>query len=75
MVEFEVVKSEEQEFGRNNFLEVARKVAKTDDGQNEFISVTRGFFLADGTRRYKTSLTIPDDEEIKQFVADSIRSI
>jgi hypothetical protein len=72
MVNFETLKSEKKEFGRNNFLEVARKKAITEDGENEFISVSRGYFLPDGSERFKKSLTIPDDEDIKKFVAKSI---
>jgi hypothetical protein len=75
-VEFETVTSEKKPFGKNNFLEVARKKAKTEDGQvNEFISVSRGYFLPDGTERFKKSLTIPDDPEIKNFVAEKIKSM
>ena len=31
MVEFETIKSEEVKFGRNNFIEISRKKAKTND--------------------------------------------
>jgi hypothetical protein len=75
MVEFETIRAEKKEFGRNNFIEVARKKAKTDDGENEFISVSRGYFLPDGTERFKKSLTIPDDQAIKDFVAEKIKSL
>ncbi|MEM2870666.1 MAG: hypothetical protein QW379_09675 [Thermoplasmata archaeon] len=75
MVEFETIRSEKKEFGRNNFIEVARKKAKTDDGENEFISVSRGYFLPDGTERFKKSLTIPDDPAIKEFVAEKIKTL
>ncbi len=74
-VEFETVASEKVNFGRNNFLEIARKRAKTDDGENEFISVSRGYYLPDGSERFKKSLTIPDDEEIRSFVADKIKNM
>ena len=74
-VEFETVSSEKVNFGRNNFLEIARKRAKTDDGDNEFISVSRGYYLPDGSERFKKSLTIPDDEEIRSFVADKIKNM
>lgn len=74
-VEFETIRAEKINFGRNNFLEVARKRAKTADGSNEFISVSRGYYLPDGTERFKRSLTIPDDPEIKAFVAENIRSL
>ncbi len=73
MVEFETVKAEEVKFGKNNFIEVARKHAKSDQGENEFISVSRGFFLPDGTKRFKKSIAIPDEKEIKDFVASKIK--
>ena len=74
-VEFETIGSERRNFGRNNFLEVARKKAVTDDGVNEFISVSRGYFLPDGSPRFKKSLTIPDDDELKNFVAEMIKNL
>ena len=75
MVSFETVRAEKKQFGRNNFLEVARKKAITDEGENEFISLSRGYFLPDGTERFKKSLTIPDEEEMKNFVAEMIKSL
>ena len=74
-VEFETIKSEKVNFGRNNFLEIARKRAKTSEGTNEFISVSRGYYLPDKTERFKRSLTIPDDAEIKNFVAEKIKAL
>ncbi len=72
MVEFETIKAEKVNFGRNNFLEVARKKAIGEDGENEFISISRGYFLPDKTERFKKSLTIPDDEDIKKFIAEKV---
>ena len=74
-VQFETIKSEKVNFGRNNFLEVARKRAKTSDGTNEFISVSRGYYLPDKSKHFKRSLTIPDDPEIRAFVAEKIRTL
>lgn len=75
MVEFETLGAEKKAFGRNNFIEIARKRAKTDDGESEFISVSRGYYLPDGSERFKKSLTIPDDPEMKEFVADKIKNM
>lgn len=75
MVEFETVKAEEIKFGKNNFLEIARKKAITDEGENEFLAVSRGFFLPDGTKRFKKSLAIPDDDNIKTFIVDKIKEL
>ncbi|HKZ99672.1 MAG TPA: hypothetical protein VJ326_08805 [Thermoplasmata archaeon] len=74
-VQFETIHAEKINFGRNNFLEVARKRATTTDGTNEFISVSRGYYLPDKTERFKRSLTIPDDPDIRAFVAEKIRSL
>ena len=74
-VEFQTVKAEEVKFGKNNFLEIARKKAVTGEGENEFIAISRGFFLPDGSKRFKKSITIPDDAKIKEFVADKIKEL
>jgi len=75
-VEFQVVRAEEIKFGKNNFFEIARKKAVTAESENEFISVSRGFYLPDGTKRYKPrNISIPDDKEIKEALAKKITEI
>jgi hypothetical protein len=74
-VDFVTVSSDKISFGRNNFIEVARKKAVTEDGVNEFISISRGYYLPDGSERFKKSLTIPDEPEIKEFVINRISSM
>lgn len=73
MVTFETIKAEEIKFGKNNFLEVARKKATSEQGENEFIAISRGFFLPDGTKKFKRSIAIPDEDEIKNFIAEKIK--
>ena len=75
MVEFQKVKAEEVKFGKNNFIEIARKKAIAEEGENEFIAVSRGFFLPDGTKRFKKSLAIPDDAQIREFIASKIKEL
>jgi len=74
-VRFETIRSEKVNFGRNNFLEVARKRGTTSEGTKEFISVSRGYYLPDKTERFKRSLTFPDDPDVRAFIADKIRSL
>ncbi|NLI74537.1 MAG: hypothetical protein GX369_07195 [Euryarchaeota archaeon] len=71
-VEFETVASERIAFGKNNFLEVARKRAISEDGATEFLSISRGYTLRDGSERYKNTITIPDDEEIMEFIIEKL---
>jgi len=74
-VRFETIRAEKVNFGRNNFLEVARKQATTSEGTKQFISVSRGYYLPDKTERFKRSLPIPNDPEVRAFIADKIRSL
>lgn len=75
MVEFETIKSEEIMFGNSNFLEVARKKAKTEEGENEFISLSRGFYMLDKQKRYRKSLTIPLSKEVVDFISEKIKEM
>ena len=75
MVEFQTIKAEEVKFGKNNFLEIARKKAITEEGDNEYIAVSRGFFLPDGTKKFKKSLAIPDDKEIIDFIVSKLKEL
>lgn len=61
-------------FGKNNFLEVAMKKAITEEGVNEFISISRGHFLQDGREKFKKSISFPNDPEIKSQIIEKINS-
>jgi hypothetical protein len=82
-VEFITISAEKIDIGRNNFIEVARKRAKTNSGEeNEFISLSRGYYVVDATdgsqerrAKFKKSVTIPDDPKIKEFVIERIKSL
>jgi hypothetical protein len=72
LVEFETVRAKEVSFGKNNFIEVARKKAKTPQGENEFISISRGYHLPDGTKRWKASIALPQEKEKLEEIAELI---
>jgi hypothetical protein len=77
MVEFETISSEELKFGRNSFIEIARKKAKTEEGENEFISISKGFFLPDGTKRYSKgkNVSLPVDADLLKKLAETLTSL
>lgn len=75
MVTFETIKSEEIKFGNNKFLEIARKKAVSEEGENLFISMSSGFMTMDGQRRYKKSFTLPMNEEVVDFVVRNLKRI
>ena len=75
MVEYETLKSEEIKFSENNFIEVARKKAISETGETEFISVSRGFIMLNGQKRYQKSFTIPDSKEVVEFVSEKLKEM
>ena len=75
MTTFETIEKHETEYGANNFVQIARKVAKDDNGSTEFIAITRGYLDGQGARRYKTNLTLPTDPDILSFVASSLGKV
>ena len=75
MVEFETKEIKEIQFGNNKFLEVARKVAKTPEGENEFISISKGFIVPTGQKRFKNALGFPAEKEILDKLVEALQAI
>ena len=69
------VKAEEIEFGRNNFIEIACKKAKTEEGETEYISISRGYYLPDKTKKFKTSIALPTEKDKLKKIADLINTM
>jgi hypothetical protein len=75
MVEYETLKSEEVKFGKNNFIEIARKKAITENGENEFISFSRGYRTEDDRMKWKGSIALPCDPEIIEQISDRLKEM
>ena len=75
MVSFETIKSEEIKFGNNNFLEIAKKKAISEEGENTFLSVSRGFVTPSGEKRYRKSFTVPLDDAVIDFIAHKLKEV
>jgi len=75
-IKYEVISEETHKFGKNNFLEVARKTATPEGGEtNKFINIARGWFGPDGNKRYKNTVAIPDDADVKKFISEQLLKI
>lgn len=74
MVEFETLKSKEIKFGRNNFIEISKRKVMTPVGEKIFFAISRGFYMPDGSKRWKSSVTLPDEKERRNEIADLIKS-
>lgn len=76
MVEFKTIEAKEVKFGKNdtNFIEISRREIYTPFGKKEFIAISRGVYLADNSKRYRGSITLPDDKSKRDEIADLIKS-
>jgi len=78
---FEAVTQKTIDFGANNFLEISRNRVVSDRGTNEFISLKRGFYAINSEgepeKRYRKNknITIPDTDEVKNFVIENLKTI
>lgn len=77
MVEFITKETKEIQYGsaKNKFLEVARKTAKAETGENEFISISKGFITQTGQKRFKTALGFPAEKELIDGLIEALKSV
>lgn len=75
MVEFETITTKEIKFGKNKFLEVARKKAVSPEGENEFISISRGFMTPTGQKRFKNALGFPAEKDIVEQLVTALNEV
>jgi len=74
MVEFQTLKAKEIKFGRNSFIEISKRKVVTPIGENEFIAISRGYYLPDGTKRWRASIALPTEKDKRENIADLIKS-
>lgn len=76
-VEFETVNAVEITFGTNNFIEVAKKKAITEEGENMFISISRGFFAQGDPekKRFRKSVSMPADKEKVDALLKALKEV
>lgn len=74
MVEFKTLKSKEVKFGKNSFIEVSKRKVITPVGENEFIAISRGYYLPDETKRWRASIALPNEKDKRIKIADLIKT-
>jgi len=70
---FETIKSVDVKFGNNDFIEVGKKKVISEDGENTFFSLSRGFFTQDGEKRYKRNFSIPDNQDVLKRIIEALQ--
>jgi len=75
MVEFKTLKSKEIKFGKNSFIEISKRRVITPVGENDFIAISRGYYLPDKTKRWRSSIALPNEKEKREQIAKLIKSL
>lgn len=73
-MEFETLKSKEVRFGKNNFIEISKRQVKTPLDENEFYAISRGYYLPDGTKRWRASIALPTEKDKRKQISDILKS-
>jgi len=74
MVDFKTVKAKEVKFGKNSFIEISKRTVKTPAGKNEFIAISRGYYMPDNTKRWRSSIALPSEKDKREKIADLIKT-
>ena len=74
MVEFKTLKSKEVKFGKNSFIEISKRMVITPIGENEFIALSRGYYLPDETKRWRASIALPNEKDKREKIAEIIKT-
>jgi len=71
-VEYETIKSEFLDFGKNKFVEISRKRVLPDGV--EFLNISRGFYTPEGERRYNRGVGgLPVDKDFVDALVERLR--
>ena len=74
-VQFEAVEVKEIKFGKNKFLEVAYKRAKTPTGTTDFVSISKGFVNEQGKKIFKGSIGFPVDAQLRNDLIAALQTL
>lgn len=73
-MEFKTLKSKEVKFGKNSFIEISKRRVITPVGKNEFIALSRGYYLPDETKRWRASIALPNEMDKREKIAELIKT-
>ncbi len=72
---FEALVERTYPFGKNAYIEVARKRLREGDQSSEFLVISRGFYEKDGSKRWTKFVTLPDDVELLAWLGKALQEV
>jgi hypothetical protein len=72
-MEYETLEAEYVEYGRNKFIEIAKK--RIVDENAVFINISKGYVAPNGQRRYQKSIGFQPDEQIVTGIIEKLGQV
>ncbi len=72
-MKYETILSEYVNYGRNKFLEVAKK--KVMPEETIFLNISKGYYTPEGEKRYQGGLGFPDEKELVEDLIKKLQII
>ena len=73
---YETITSEYVDYGRNKFIEVAKKRVRSEDSENAvFLNISKGYYRFDGEKRYMGGIGFPPEESIVNGIIEKLQSV
>ena len=73
MTDYVTVKTLRHDFGRSNFVQVQRLHLRDDHTKTTFLAITRGFVDKHGEDRHERFVTMPDEPDVRAWLANALR--
>ncbi|HVL47942.1 MAG TPA: hypothetical protein VM889_05255 [Candidatus Thermoplasmatota archaeon] len=75
MTSYEQLAEKTHRFGKNAYLEVARKRVTEKGEATEFLIVSRGFIQEDGSKRWTKFVTLPATDETRKWLSEALAAV
>jgi hypothetical protein len=69
-IDIKPIETKDVKFGSDSFIEVAHRTAKTAEDETELISVSKGYYLPNGSKKFEKSISLPNEPEVLEEIAE-----
>ncbi len=69
-MEYETIQTEYVDYGRNKFLEIAKKKVLPDG--TVFLNISKGYYTPEGEKRYQRGIGFPDDPKLVSDLTEKL---
>jgi hypothetical protein len=72
-MDYETLKSEYVNYGRNKFIEISKKRVTSENAV--FLNISKGYYTPDGDKRYHRGIGFPPEDAIVDGILGKLRDV